>query len=113
MGSQVAAGFAEAVEDGLCTLDHALEYHFTANHFPPLPVSLVPVAKRALVKAARGEWDANVSLRGTGVSYKGSQLAPVSACMESWHLYAFLPDEEEFVPDEDLQDVEDDFGDEE
>jgi hypothetical protein len=74
-------------------LDTALIWHLTANHYPPLPLSLLPVAKRAIKKAKAGLWAANVSLRGTGVTYtrgKRGDLAPVRACVEAWHLSAFI-----------------------
>lgn len=102
MGNTVAMGFASAVNDGLTSLDSALHYHLTCNHYPPLPSSLVGPAKRAIQKANRGEWDANVSLRDTDVTHnRYGKLVPVSVLVEGLHLDAFLePDEDYYEDDE-------------
>lgn len=89
MGSMNAYGFADAVEHGEVDLEAALYYHFGANHYPPLPFSLIPVAKRVIQKARAGNWEANVRLPN-GITYRGSTLAPVRACVNDWHLDAFI-----------------------
>lgn len=91
MGNMNALGMADAVAEGQVSQDAALEWHLRSNHFPPLPSELVPVARRVIDKANAGEWDANVRLP-KGISYRGSSLAPVAACVDAWHLDAFLDD---------------------
>jgi hypothetical protein len=75
-------------------LDTALGWHLTANHYPPLSVELIPAAKDALANARDDDWDEPVDLRGEA-SYKGQPTAPTWACIESWHLDAFLAAERE------------------
>ena len=72
----------------------ALEYHFTGNHYPPLPLSLIPIAETAIELANHGEWDNKLALPD-GISYKGTTSAPVWACVEEWHLEWFLSNDEE------------------
>ena len=71
------------------SFDQALAWHLKGNHYPPLPESLIPVAKIVIEKAKQGRWDAKVKLP-EGVSYQGKRMVPVSACVEAWHLDAFL-----------------------
>lgn len=94
MGYATALGWHEAVLDGSVSFRAAIEYHLRYNHYPPLPASLVDAAVRVVAKAGRGEWDAKVRLP-PGVSYRGSRLAPVRACVEAWHLDAFIEADED------------------
>ena len=100
MGSLQAAAFAEAVKDGDTNLSAALLWHLTGNHYPPLPTSLVPVAKRVIEKASRCEWDSNVRLPA-GITYKGKSLAPVGECVQAWHLDAFILSAEDYYQEDD------------
>ncbi len=71
----------------------AMEVHLRGNHYPPLPYSLVPVALRAVKYAKRGEWDHMIRLpHDVGYMRAGRRMhmAPVSKCVEAWHLDAFL-----------------------
>lgn len=89
MGNLQAQEFASMVEDEGLDLTTALEWHLTANHFPPLPLELVPVAVKVIDLANQEDWDAEVELP-EGVTYKDRGTAPVYACVEAWHLDAFL-----------------------
>jgi hypothetical protein len=89
VGNLQASAFADEVATGNCSIDQALTWHLTANHYPPLPLSILPVCKRAIEKANRGQWDAKVRLP-EGVSYRGAKLAPVWAVVEQHHLDAFV-----------------------
>jgi len=71
------------------SMDTALYWHLTANHFPSIPTSMVAPCKRAIEKAARGQWDKKVRLP-EGVTYRGEKLAPVSAMVEQHHLDHFV-----------------------
>lgn len=85
-----------ALEDMLeqASFEQALAWHLTGNHFPPLPLSLLPVCKQAIALAAKGEWETTVSLAGTGVYHRVyGEDVPVQVCMDAWHLHEFLPDE--------------------
>lgn len=79
--------------------DTALHWHLSANHYPPVPRAMYPVAKAAIKKASAGKWDAFVALplgvehrRGPARRILGHHLARVSDVIEGWHLDAFLPD---------------------
>ena len=84
MGRLAAEGMLE-----MAGLDAALDWHMTANHYPPLPSSFIPVAKIVIEKAKQGRWGAKVKLP-EGVRYQGKRIVLVSACVEAWHLDAFL-----------------------
>ena len=94
MGKKTAQEIAQDVNDGLTNLEAALIYHFRSNHYPPLPYSLIPIA----IKIINGEVseDEEVELP-EGIAWKGQKSAPVSACIEAWHLSEFLlnPDDYE------------------
>jgi hypothetical protein len=67
----------------------AMHYHLTANHFPPVPESMVPVALKAVELAAEGDWDAELFLPD-GIVYRDRFTAPVHAIVEQHHLEAFV-----------------------
>lgn len=85
MGAVQAAEFAQATKNGEIDLDAALTWHFRSNHYPPLPLSLIPIAKRIIEGKAKG----SVRLP-KGITYRGSVLAPVRECIQAWHLQEFL-----------------------
>jgi hypothetical protein len=84
MGALQAAEMSKQAD-----LDTALVWHLTSNHYPPLPLSILPCCKRAIAKAKKGQWDANIRLP-KGVTWRGQTSAPVHACIEGWHLQAWL-----------------------
>jgi len=97
MGYLSALDFAENAD-----LDTALRWHLTANHFPPLPIELLPAAKEAIANAAAEDWDAPVDLRGVATYREGATAAPTWACVEGWHLEAFLAADDAITEDEEL-----------
>lgn len=94
MGSLHAQEFASAVADKRVALDQALTWHLTVNHYPPLPLSILPAVKRAITQAKKGNWTANIRLP-KGVSWRGQTKAPVHECVKAWHLDAFIQTEED------------------
>lgn len=84
MGRLAAEDFAAHA-----SLETALHWHLTSNHFPPLPLSILPAALLVIELANAGEWDTRVDLP-EGVTWRGETTAPVLACVEGWHLNAFL-----------------------
>lgn len=93
MGNLQAEEFAAIVGRGELQLEQALTWHLQSNHYPPVPVRFVPVCKRAIELANRGEWNVRVALP-KGCSYKGTRYAPVSAIVEQHHLDTFIHQEE-------------------
>jgi hypothetical protein len=94
MGRATAEGFAGAVRDGEVSLDAALHYHLTVNHFPPIPAMMVSVAKEAIEYANMGDYDAMVQLPDN-VNWKDGDCAPVYAIVEHMHLESFIESEDE------------------
>lgn len=62
MGSLGAQGFADAVNDGDVSIDTALSWHLTSNHYPPLPSFFLAAAKAAVEAGQREEWDTEIAL---------------------------------------------------
>lgn len=89
MGSTYALGIAETVANEQISLDHALRMHLTANHYPPLPVALIPLAKEAIERARDEEWDENIALP-LDFTYQLRENLKVWEVVETLHLYAFL-----------------------
>lgn len=88
MGYMNAVGMADALP-----LEQALAWHLTHNHYPPVPVVMIPVAERAVRAARRGQYTLRLKLPA-GVSWRGEKTVPVSAVVESFHLDAFIDSEE-------------------
>ena len=89
MGRLQAMEFANLVEEGQTSLDMALEWHLTANHYPPVPVAMVAVCKEAIRLSELGEYDEMVELP-EGISWKDQTVAPVRNIVEAHHLEDFI-----------------------
>ena len=62
MGSMGALGFAEQVSEGNVSLTAAIHWHLTANHYPPPPAFMVPVAVAAVEAGQDEDWDRDIEL---------------------------------------------------
>lgn len=82
MGRMNAIGMAENA-----TLEQGIRWHLACNHYPPIP-EVTESAVRAVKRARRGDWG-KVRLPD-GVTYRGEKMAPISACIEGWHLEPWL-----------------------
>lgn len=89
MGRTGAMGMAEAVSDSSISIEAALHWQLTSNHYPPLPATLIPTALRAIKKARKGEWRSKV-LMPTNLLFRGLRLAPVGDLIEALHLEDFV-----------------------
>jgi len=87
MGANFAHDLASG-EFGLSLVD-AVRIHLSANHYPPVPSSMVAPCIDAIERATDGEWEAEVALP-EGVEWRGRTTAPASALVESFHLDEFL-----------------------
>lgn len=94
MGSVQAQEMAEMLD-----IKDAIAWHLTSNHFPPIPLSMVPVCIEAIENALAGEWTKLVSLP-EGVGYKGLTVAPTDAIIAQHHLDPWVELDEEGVWDE-------------
>lgn len=94
MGSIQAREMAEMLD-----IKDAIAWHLRSNHFPPIPLSMVPVCIEAIENALAGEWNKLVSLP-EGVGYRGLTVAPTDAIIEQHHLDAWVELDEEGMWDE-------------
>jgi hypothetical protein len=94
MGSTGAQGFAELVDDGTVSLQSAIGWHMQSNHYPPHPVFMNEVALSAIELGNANLWEHEVELPD-GVEWRdGSRLPTAAEVIESFHLEAFLRNEE-------------------
>jgi hypothetical protein len=91
MGNLQAQEFAR-----LADLDTALTWHATGNHYPPLPLSLVPVWKKVIEWTNDGNNTSEEFELPEGISYKGRATAPAWAIIENNHLDPWIEYDEEF-----------------
>lgn len=89
MGSLQAQEMAE-----MLNIEDAIAWHLQSNHFPPVPLSMVPVCIEAIENALAGEWTKLVSLP-EGVGYRGLTVAPTDAIIEQHHLDTWVELDEE------------------
>jgi hypothetical protein len=86
MKAEVFSGMVERGEIGLRV---ALEWHLQSNHYPPVPMSMLPVCERAIKKARDGKWHFRVRLP-KGCTFKGSIYAPVDEVVRGHNLDTFI-----------------------
>ena len=87
MGSNFATELAD-YDLGL-DLSTAIGIHLSANHYPPVPASMVTPCIEALEAYWEDETDREIAMP-EGVSYKGLDTAPAWAVIEQHHLEAWL-----------------------
>ena len=90
MGSNLAYDLANSEID----LSSAIAIHLSANHYPPVPKSMVEPCIEAIFALDEGEPDREIPIP-EGVSYKGLDTAPAWAIVEQHHLEAWLDTYEE------------------
>jgi hypothetical protein len=86
--------YAEGITETDLSLADQIRWHLTGNHFPPIPVSMVPVCIAALDAANEEDWDRMISLP-EGVGYKGLTAAPAHAIIEQHHLDPWLSQDDD------------------
>ena len=84
MGATFAHDLAH-LEMGL-PIEAQIEYHLRANHFPPIPASMVQPCIEAIDAYWEDETEKLISLP-EGVGYKGLTVAPAWAIIEQHHLH--------------------------
>lgn len=67
----------------------ALHYHLTANHYPPIPEAMIPVAQRAIMLASDGLYDEEIELP-EGWIVNGKHALTVREVVDIMHLQAFI-----------------------
>lgn len=95
MGAARSYDIAALIVEGTISTQLALEYHLQQNHFPPVPVAIVPQCIEAIEHAANEDWDHTIT------APSGRDLS-VSEWIDELHLQPFVeawlattePDEE-------------------
>lgn len=87
MGSNFATELAD-YDLGL-DLSTAIGIHLSANHYPPVPSSMVLPCIEALEAYWEDETDREIKMP-EGISYKGLDTAPAWVIIEQHHLEAWL-----------------------
>ena len=72
-------------------LESALEWHFTHNQYPPVPVAMVGPAREAIDAYLDDDQYLRIDLP-EGTSWQGHDWAPAWAIVEQHHLDAFIED---------------------
>jgi hypothetical protein len=92
MGSNFANDLAN-YDLGL-DLSSAISIHLSANHYPPVPQSMVLPCIEAIEAYHELDSDREIAMP-EGVSYRGRNTAPAWAIIEQHHLEAWLYNDEE------------------
>jgi hypothetical protein len=90
MGSNLATELASG-ELGL-DMESAIAMHLRANHYPPVPLSMVQPCMDAIDAYWEDSQDRHIELP-EGVSWKGETYAPAWAIIESHHLDQWCQDD--------------------
>jgi hypothetical protein len=89
MGSLQATEMAE-----LMPMEQALEWHLRANHFPPVPSSMVKPCLKAIDAYWEDDLDREIEMH-EGVYYRGETVAPARAIIIQHHLDAWCSEEDD------------------
>jgi hypothetical protein len=75
-------------------LERGIELHLTTNHYPAVPIEMVPVCIDAIDAVnSEGDWEKLITLP-YGVSWKGLTQAPAYAIIEAHHLEFWIIESE-------------------
>jgi len=85
----VGSNFATELADMDLDLAQSIRIQLTANHYPPVPVSMVEPCIEAIYACNDDEHNKLIKLPD-GVSWRGEDHAPAYAIVEGHHLDAWL-----------------------
>ncbi len=88
MGNLNAMGFAEAVNEGSIDLRSSLSWHLSANHYPPVPTTMIDPCLAAIAAIDEDEPARLIDLPD-GVTFRGAPSAPAYEVADAHHLQAF------------------------
>jgi len=94
MGYSQTMGFAELVQEGSVQLRAAVEYQLTANHYPPVPRSMIAPCLMAIHACNEGNYNAQIELPD-GITWRGQTTAPAAQIVEGHHLEPFCDQDED------------------
>ena len=104
MGSVTATELAS-----ILNLEGSIEMHLQANHYPPVPRSMVQPCIDAIDAYHDEDYQRHIDLP-EGVLWRGETYAPASAIVEAHHLDAWLPHIWDCACDECVVAMEEDYG---
>lgn len=84
---------AEAMAEASISLEAQLDWHLTANHYPPVPSIMIPVCIEAIDNANDSDWDKLITLP-ENITWKGLTEAPTYAIVEGHHLDPWIIERE-------------------
>ena len=90
MGSNFANDLADMDNISLST---QLDFHLRANHYPPVPSSMVQTCIDSIVAYNDGNPNKEIELP-QGVTWRGMTSAPAHAIIEAHHLDPWLNEDE-------------------
>ena len=85
MGATTAIELASILD-----LESSIAMHLQANHYPPVPTSMVQPCIDAIDAYHDEDYQREITLP-EGVSWRGNTTAPASAIVDAHHLDAWLP----------------------
>jgi hypothetical protein len=85
MGRVALDGMLEFARD----LDTVLVWHLQSNHYPPVPLSMIPACKAAIVAMQADSPNKSIPLP-RGVSWRGKRFAPACEIVSAHHLDGFI-----------------------
>ena len=94
MGTLRAQEAATVMADAF-GLDAALDYHLTANHYPPVPREMIPIAKRAIELGVISNDDPSflnepIELPEGMTTGEGETSTPAHEVIRGLHLESFI-----------------------
>lgn len=85
MGYTTASELASILD-----LESSLAMHLRANHYPPVPVSMVQPCIDAIDAYHEGDYGKEINLP-EGITWRGQTSCPAHAIVDAHHLDAWLP----------------------
>ena len=89
MGYTTAIGLAEEL-----SLEAGLAYHLQANHYPPVPVTMVDACIEAIDAYWADDFGREINLP-EGIKWRGQTTAPAHAIIDAHHLDPWLQQDDE------------------
>ena len=90
-------------------LNSSLAMHLQANHYPPVPTSMVQPCIDAIDAYHDEDYQRHIDLP-EGITWRGETYAPASALVEAHHLDAWLPHSWECDCSDCIVAMEEDYG---
>jgi hypothetical protein len=92
MGNNFATELADNELFSELDLETSIGIHLSANHYPPVPKSMIQPCIDAIDAYWSQDTDQEIQMP-EGVTYKGRTTAPAWAIIEAHHLEAWLQEE--------------------